>query len=87
MEEKIRTMRTDFHDRVSMIDEDFSKSQEKLEVAIVDIRKFMHDAIYKKELKLEEEYHEHMNKMTNEIADNIVMLTDERQATLKQNEM
>jgi len=78
MEEKIRIMRIDFHDRVSMIDEDFSKSHEKMETAIVDIRKFMHDAIYKKELKLEEEYHAHMNKMTCEIADNITILTDER---------
>ena len=71
MEEKIKDMRLDFHDRVSMIHDDFSKAQINLENAIIDIKVNMKDAIAKKTVSLEEEYEMHMNKMTCDIAENI----------------
>lgn len=61
-----------------MIDEDFAKSQEQLEISVSELKKMMREAIEKKEEMLEREYQIHVNRMTNEIADNIKILTDER---------
>ena len=38
MKENIKEMRLDFHDRVSMIHDDFTKAQINLENAIIDIK-------------------------------------------------
>ena len=45
MDEKVKLMKIDFHERVSFIDEDFSKSQEKLENTIADMKKMMTDVL------------------------------------------
>tara|TARA_B110000285_G_C15054966_1_gene579060 strand:- start:351 stop:521 length:171 start_codon:yes stop_codon:yes gene_type:complete len=55
MKENIKEMKLDFYTRVDVINEDFGVAQKKVEDAVAEIKKTMHEAIKKKETQLEDE--------------------------------